>query len=126
MRECRGLCYLVVISCTEEDVVGSRVPLNEAHSATVTLKLLPWYCDVLKHAVRRDLPHFDLQTQTWTGVGDKSVHLLTYFMLLLQNYSEEKFFGFFCYKNKENVLSLINTSNVLMLKCFMVSALQWF
>lgn len=92
MLECRGLCYLVVISCTEEDVVSSRVPFNEAHSATVTLKLLPWYCDVLKHAVRRDLPHFDLQTQTWTGVGD--------FLLLLQNYSEEKVLFFFDKHNK--------------------------
>lgn len=82
-RECTCLCYLVVISRTEEDVVSSRVPLDEAHSAAVTLELLPWNCKVLKHTVRRDLPHFDLQTHTWTGAA------FTQALLPLHNNSEE-------------------------------------
>lgn len=60
MRECVCLCYLVVVGRTEEDVVSSRVPLDEAYSAAVTLELLPRYCQVLQHAMRRDFPHFHL------------------------------------------------------------------
>ena len=56
------LHYLVVIGRTVEDVVSSRVPLDEAHSAAVTLELLPRDCEVLQHAMRRDFPHFHLQT----------------------------------------------------------------
>lgn len=59
-----SLCYLVVITCTEEDVVGSGVPLNKTHPAAVTLKLFPWYCEVLQQTMRRDFPHFDLQART--------------------------------------------------------------
>lgn len=58
------VCYLVVIGSTEEDVVSSWVPLDEAHSATVTLELLPRYCNIFIHTVRRDFPHFNLQTHT--------------------------------------------------------------
>lgn len=53
-------CYLVVIGGAEEDVVGSWVPLDEAHSAAVTLELLPGYCDVLQDTVRRNVPHLHL------------------------------------------------------------------
>lgn len=58
------LCYLVVVGRTEEDVLSSRVPLNEAHSAAVTLELFPWYCNVLQNAMWRDFPHFHLWTHT--------------------------------------------------------------
>lgn len=60
MCECVCWCHLVVIGGTEEDVVSSRVPLNEAHSAAVTLKLLPGDCKVFQHTMRRDIPHFHL------------------------------------------------------------------
>lgn len=40
--------HLVVITRTEEDVVGGRVPLDEAHPAPVTLELLPRYRQVLQ------------------------------------------------------------------------------
>lgn len=71
---CVRLCYLVVVACTEEDVVSSRVPLNKAHSAAVTLKLLPWCCEVLQHTMRRDFPHFNLHVhinthQTHTNIN---------------------------------------------------------
>lgn len=59
-----SLCYLVVITRTEEDVVSSGVPLNETHPAAVTLKLFPWYCEVLQQTMRRDFPHFDLHART--------------------------------------------------------------
>lgn len=58
-------CYLVVVGRAEEDVVGSRVPLDEAHPAAVTLELLPGNCDVLQHAVRRDVPHLHLLTHNF-------------------------------------------------------------
>lgn len=60
MYEFVCLLYLVVIGRTEKDVVSSRVPLYEAHSAAVTLKLLPRCCKVLQHTMRRDFPHFHL------------------------------------------------------------------
>lgn len=71
-----GHVYLIVVSCAEEDVVGGWVPLNEAHSAAVTLKLLPRYCKVLKHTMRRDFPHFYLETHTRPVVEWYLVHLL--------------------------------------------------
>lgn len=64
-RVCACVCVnLVVISCAEEDVVGGRVPFDEADSAAVTLQLLPWYRQVLQYTMRRDLPHFHLHTHT--------------------------------------------------------------
>lgn len=63
---CMSVCYLVVIARAEEDVVSSRVPLDEAHSAAVTLELLPRRCDVLQHTTSRDFPHFHLYTHTHT------------------------------------------------------------
>lgn len=60
------LCYLVVISRAEEDVVSSRVPLDEADPAAVTLKLLPWDCEVLQQPMRGDFPHFYLRAHTHT------------------------------------------------------------
>lgn len=64
VRVCALSRYLVVISRAEEDVVSSRVPLDEAHPAAVTLKLLPRDCEVLQQPMRRDFPHFDLHTHT--------------------------------------------------------------
>lgn len=61
MRACFS-SHLVVIGCAEEDVVGGRVPLDEAHPAAVTLELLPRDCEVLEQTMRRDFPHFDLRT----------------------------------------------------------------
>lgn len=61
---CVLLRYLVVISRAEEDVVSGRVPLDEAHPAAVTLKLLPRDCEVLQQPMRRDFPHFYLHAHT--------------------------------------------------------------
>lgn len=91
------VCYLVVVARTEEDVVSSRVPLDEAHSAAVTLKLLPRYCKVLHHTVRRDFPHFNLHRHTralWNKVDVAlrcTVKILLTFSLLLQRFALKPF-----------------------------------
>lgn len=54
--------YLVVVARTEQDVVSSRVPLDETHSTTVTLKFFHRHGEVLQQTREWDFPHFDLQT----------------------------------------------------------------